>query len=71
MDALRTPAERGTHNNRHSRYGLKLLRTESVPTVVIQLLPGARLAQGMVPCELRVRSTDPACARSVVGLELW
>jgi hypothetical protein len=47
----------------------ELLRGEGIPTVVIQLLPGARLAWGMVPCELRVRSTDVARARVVLGLE--
>ena len=47
----------------------ELLRNEGIPTVVIQLLPGARLAWGMVPCELRVRSTDVARARTVLGLE--
>ena len=46
----------------------ELLRNEGIPTVVIQLLPGARLAWGMVPCELRVRSTDVARARTVLGL---
>jgi hypothetical protein len=30
----------------------ELLRNEGIPTVVVQLLPGARLAWGMVPCEL-------------------
>ena len=48
----------------------ELLRNEGIPTAVIQLLPGARLAWGMVPCELRVRSTDLERARSVLGLEL-
>ena len=47
----------------------ELLRGEGIPTAVIQLLPGARLAWGMVPCELRVRSTDFDRARSVLGLE--
>jgi len=47
----------------------ELLRNEGIPTAVIQLLPGARLAWGMVPCELRVRSTDAARARDVLGLE--
>jgi hypothetical protein len=47
----------------------ELLRNEGIPAVVIQLLPGARLAWGMVPCELRIRSTDLARARSVLGLE--
>ena len=47
----------------------ELLRSEGIPTAVIQLLPGARLAWGMVPCELRVRSTDFDRARSVLGLE--
>jgi hypothetical protein len=47
----------------------ELLRNEGIPTVVIQLLPGARLAWGMVPCELRVRSTDAARARGVLGLD--
>ena len=47
----------------------ELLRNEGVPTAVIQLLPGARLAWGMVPCELRVRSTDLARARTVLGLD--
>jgi len=48
----------------------ELLLNEGIPTAVIQLLPGARLAWGMVPCELRVRSTDLERARSVLGLEL-
>src|SRR5438105_12104842 len=48
----------------------ELLRNEGIPTAVIQLLPGARPAWGMVPCELRVRSTDLERARSVLGLEL-
>ena len=47
----------------------ELLRNEGIPTVVIQLLPGARLAWGMVPCELRVRSTDLMRARALLGLE--
>src|SRR5258708_38226806 len=47
----------------------ELLRNEGIPTAVIQLLPGARLAWGMVPCELRVRSTDLERARSLLGLE--
>jgi len=47
----------------------ELLRNEGVPTVVVQLLPGPRLAWGMVPCELRVRSTDVACARDILGLD--
>ena len=47
----------------------ELLRNEGIPAVVIQLLPGARLAWGMVPCELRVRSTDVVLAVSVLGLE--
>ena len=47
----------------------ELLRNEGIPTAVIQLLPGARLAWGMVPCELRVRSTDFNRARAVLGLE--
>ena len=47
----------------------ELLRNEGIPTAVIQLLPGARLAWGMVPCELRVRSTDVDRARTVLGLE--
>ncbi len=47
----------------------ELLRNEGIPTAVIQLLPGARLAWGMVPCELRVRSTDFDRARSVLGLD--
>ena len=47
----------------------ELLRNEGIPAVVIQLLPGARLAWGMVPCELRVRSTDVVRALSVLGLE--
>ena len=46
----------------------ELLRGEGIPTVVIQLLPGARLAWGMVPCELRVRSTDLQRARTVLGV---
>ena len=47
----------------------ELLRNEGIPTVVIQLLPGARLAWGMVPCELRVRSTDLVRAGALLGLE--
>jgi hypothetical protein len=47
----------------------ELLRSEGIPTAVIQLLPGPRLAWGMVPCELRVRSTDVERARAVLGLE--
>ena len=47
----------------------ELLRNEGVPTVVVQLLPGPRLARGMVPCELRVRSTDFARAREILGLD--
>jgi hypothetical protein len=47
----------------------ELLRNEGIPTVVVQLQPGARLAWGMVPCELRVRSTDLQRARNVLGLE--
>ena len=47
----------------------ELLRNEGIPTAVVQLLPGARLAWGMVPCELRVRSTDVERARTVLGLE--
>jgi hypothetical protein len=47
----------------------ELLRSEGIPTAVIQLLPGARLAWGMVPCELRVKSTDLERARLVLGLE--
>ena len=42
----------------------ELLRREGIPTAVIQLLPGARLAWGMVPCELRIRSTDVERART-------
>ena len=47
----------------------ELLRSEGIPTAVIQLLPGARLAWGMVPCNLRVRSTDVERARTVLGLD--
>ena len=47
----------------------ELLRNEGIPTAVIQLLPGARLVWGMLPCELRVRSTDLARARNVLGLD--
>ena len=47
----------------------ELLRNEGIPAVVIQLLPGARLAWGMVPCALRMRSTDLERARNVLGLE--
>ena len=47
----------------------ELLRKEGVPTVVVQLLPGARLAWGMVPCELRVRSTDLERARALLGID--
>jgi hypothetical protein len=47
----------------------ELLRNEGIPTVVVQLLPGARLAWGMVPCELRVKSTDVARARNLLGLD--
>jgi hypothetical protein len=47
----------------------ELLRNEGIPTVVIQLLPGARLAWGMVPCELRVRNSDLERALTVLGLE--
>jgi len=47
----------------------ELLRNEGIPTAVIQLLPGARLAWGMVPCNLRVRSTDVERARTVLGLD--
>ena len=47
----------------------ELLRGEGIPTAVIQLLPGARLAWGMVPCNLRVRSTDVERARTVLGLD--
>jgi hypothetical protein len=45
----------------------ELLRHAGIPTVVMQLWPGARLAWGMVPGELRVRSVDLAWARSVLG----
>jgi hypothetical protein len=47
----------------------ELLRNEGILTAVIQLLPGARLAWGMVPCELCVRSTDVERARTVLGLD--
>jgi hypothetical protein len=47
----------------------ELLRNEGIPAAVIQLLPGARLAWGMVPCNLRVRSTDVERARTVLGLD--
>ena len=47
----------------------ELLREEGIPTVVVQLLPGARLAWGMVPCELRVRSTDLERARALLGFD--
>jgi hypothetical protein len=47
----------------------ELLRSHGIPTVVIQLLPGARLAWGMVPCELRVKDTDLVRARELLGLE--
>ena len=47
----------------------ELLRKEGIPTVVVQLLPGARLAWGMVPCELRVRSTDLERARALLGID--
>jgi Putative prokaryotic signal transducing protein len=48
---------------------LELLKNEGIPAVLIQLQPGARLAWGMVPCALRVRSTDVERAREVLGLE--
>lgn len=48
---------------------VELLRKEGIPTVVVQLLPGARLAWGMVPCELRVRSTDLERARALLGID--
>ena len=47
----------------------ELLRNEGIPSVVVQLLPGARLAWGMVPCELRVQIGDLRRARNVLGLE--
>jgi hypothetical protein len=47
----------------------ELLRSEGIPAAVIQLLRGARLAWGMVPFELRVRSTDFERARTVLGLD--
>jgi hypothetical protein len=47
----------------------ELLRNEGIPTVVVQLLPAARLAWGMVPCELRVRRNDLQRARNLLGLE--
>ena len=47
----------------------ELLRNEGIPTTVIQLLPGARLAWGMVPCELRVWSTDAERANGLLGLD--
>ncbi len=47
----------------------ELLRGEGIPSVVVQLLPGPRLAWGMVPCELRVRATDVEQARAVLGLD--
>lgn len=47
----------------------ELLRGEDIPSVVVQLLPGPRLAWGMAPCELRVRATDLERAREVLGLD--
>ena len=47
----------------------EVLRGEGIPAVVVQLLPGARLAWGMVPAELRVRSTDFERARAILGLD--
>lgn len=47
----------------------ELLRNEGIACVVMQLLPGPRLAWGMVPCELRVRSTDVERARTVLGFD--
>ncbi len=47
----------------------ELLRNEGIPTIVVQLLPGARLGWGMVPSELRVRSTDLMRARALLGIE--
>ena len=46
---------------------VELLKNEGIPAVLGQLLP--RLAWGMVPCELRVRSTDVERAREVLGLD--
>ena len=48
---------------------VELLKNEGIPAVLGQLLAGPRLAWGMVPCELRVRSTDVERAREVLGLE--
>jgi hypothetical protein len=48
---------------------VELLRNEGIPAVLGQLLPGPRLAWGMVPCELRVRSTDVERAREILGLD--
>ena len=48
---------------------VELLKHEGIPAVLGQLLPGPRLAWGMVPCELRVRSTDVERAREVLGLD--
>ena len=48
---------------------VELLKNEGIPAVLGQLLPGPRLAWGMVPCELRVRSTDVERAREVLGLD--
>jgi len=47
---------------------VELLRNAGIPAVLGQLLPGPRLAWGMVPCELRVRSTDVEPARELLGL---
>lgn len=48
---------------------VELLKNEGIPAVLGQLLAGPRLAWGMVPCELRVRSTDVERAREVLGLD--
>ena len=57
-------------NQAEAQMWAELLRNEGIPTAVIQLLPGARLAWGMVPCELRVRSTPTTLpAAFLIGTE--
>jgi hypothetical protein len=36
---------------------------------VVQLLPGARLARGMVPCGLPLKNSDLQRARTLLGLD--
>ena len=57
------------HRQQRGQMWVELLKNEGIPAVLGQLLPGPRLAWGMVPCELRVRSTDVERAREVLGVD--